>query len=83
MGFKEDMARLQKNFKLLEREYEQWFSGALPTPPFGAVSPLVGHSAQVRRARVRELGPNGPSRSNASVPKLSVRHEQSTRESTP
>lgn len=34
MGFKEDMARLMKHFKLLEREYEQWFSGALPTPPW-------------------------------------------------
>ncbi len=27
MGFHEDMARLQKHFKMLEREYEQWFSG--------------------------------------------------------
>lgn len=34
MGFKEDMARLMKHFKLLEREYEQWFSGALATPPW-------------------------------------------------
>ena len=34
MGFKEDMARLIHHFKLLEREYEQWFSGALPTPPW-------------------------------------------------
>lgn len=34
MGFHEDMARLQKYFKLLEREYEQWFSGALPKPPW-------------------------------------------------
>jgi hypothetical protein len=34
MGFHEDMARLQKHFKLLEREYEQWFSGALPKPPW-------------------------------------------------
>ena len=34
MGFKEDMARLQVTFKELEREYEQWFSGALPTPPW-------------------------------------------------
>ena len=33
MGFKEDMATLQKKFKELEREYEQWFSGALRTPP--------------------------------------------------
>lgn len=34
MGFHEDMARLIKHFKMLEREYEQWFSGALPTPPW-------------------------------------------------
>jgi hypothetical protein len=34
MGFHEDMARLQKHFKLLEREYEQWFSGALVKPPW-------------------------------------------------
>jgi hypothetical protein len=34
MGFKEDMRDLVKNFKLLEREYEQWFSGALITPPW-------------------------------------------------
>lgn len=34
MGFKEDMRDLAKNFKLLEREYEQWFSGALVTPPW-------------------------------------------------
>ncbi len=33
MGFQEDMTRLVKHFKLLEREYEQWFSGALVTPP--------------------------------------------------
>lgn len=33
MSFQEDMARLQRHFKMLEREYEQWFSGALPTPP--------------------------------------------------
>ncbi len=33
MGFHEDIAKLQHHFKLLEREYEQWFSGALPTPP--------------------------------------------------
>ena len=32
MGFQEDMRELVKNFKLLEREYEQWFSGALVTP---------------------------------------------------
>ena len=34
MGFQEDMRDLAKNFKLLEREYEQWFSGALVTPPW-------------------------------------------------
>jgi len=34
MGFKEDMASFVRDFKLLEREYEQWFSGALPTPPW-------------------------------------------------
>ena len=34
MGFHEDMARLQKRFKLLEREYEQWFPKALPHPPW-------------------------------------------------
>ena len=34
MGFNEDMARLQKHFKLLEREYEQRFSGALIKPPW-------------------------------------------------
>jgi hypothetical protein len=33
MGFQEDMAKLQRTFHLLEREYEQWFSGALPKPP--------------------------------------------------
>lgn len=33
MGFQEDMARLARTFKLLEREYEQWFSGALARPP--------------------------------------------------
>jgi hypothetical protein len=33
MGFQEDMAKLQRTFRLLEREYEQWFSGALPKPP--------------------------------------------------
>ncbi|MGH9333153.1 MAG: MXAN_5187 C-terminal domain-containing protein [Vicinamibacteria bacterium] len=27
------MARLQRTFRLLEREYGQWFSGALPRPP--------------------------------------------------
>jgi hypothetical protein len=27
------MAKLQRTFHLLEREYEQWFSGALPKPP--------------------------------------------------
>ena len=34
MGFHEDMARLQRFMKTLEREYEQWFSGALTTPPW-------------------------------------------------
>ncbi len=34
MGFQEDMRDLVKHFKLLEREYEQWFSGALVTPPW-------------------------------------------------
>ena len=34
MGFEEDMRRLVKHFKLLEREYEQWFAGALVTPPW-------------------------------------------------
>ena len=34
MGFHEDMAKLQSAMKLLEREYEQWFSGALPKPPW-------------------------------------------------
>jgi hypothetical protein len=33
MGFQEDMAKLQSSFRLLEREYEQWFSGAVPKPP--------------------------------------------------
>jgi len=32
--FKEDMAKLLTKFKQLEREYEQWFSGALKTPPW-------------------------------------------------
>lgn len=34
MSFQEDMAKLQRFMKLLEREYEQWFSGALPKPPW-------------------------------------------------
>lgn len=34
MGFQEDMAKLQRHFRMLEREYEQWFSGALPKPPW-------------------------------------------------
>ncbi len=34
MDFKRDMALLTTKFKQLEREYEQWFSGALPTPPW-------------------------------------------------
>jgi hypothetical protein len=33
MSFQEDMAKLQRYFKLLEREYEQWFAGALQKPP--------------------------------------------------
>lgn len=34
MGFHEDIAKFQKFMKLLEREYEQWFSGALVKPPW-------------------------------------------------
>lgn len=34
MGFKEDMAKFQRFFKMLEREYEQFFSGALTKPPW-------------------------------------------------
>jgi hypothetical protein len=34
MGFQEDMAKFQRSFRMLEREYEQWFSGALPKPPW-------------------------------------------------
>lgn len=34
MAFQEDMAKLQRYFRMLEREYEQWFSGALPKPPW-------------------------------------------------
>lgn len=34
MGFKEDMAKFQRYFKMLEREYEQFFSGALNKPPW-------------------------------------------------
>ena len=34
MGFHEDMARLQKSMKNLEKEYDQWFAGALATPPW-------------------------------------------------
>jgi hypothetical protein len=33
MGFQEDMAKLQRTFRLLEREYEQWFAGVTPKPP--------------------------------------------------
>ena len=33
MGFFEDMERLKRGMKQLETEYEQWFSGALRTPP--------------------------------------------------
>ncbi|MFQ5791525.1 MAG: MXAN_5187 C-terminal domain-containing protein [Acidobacteriota bacterium] len=35
MGFHEDMERLKRRMKQLEIEYEQWFSGALPKPPWG------------------------------------------------
>lgn len=34
MGFEEDMALLTQKMKQLETEYEQWFSGALVTPPW-------------------------------------------------
>ena len=34
MGFFEDMERLKRGMKQLETEYEQWFSGALRTPPW-------------------------------------------------
>lgn len=34
MGFEEDMALLTQKMKQLETEYEQWFSGALLTPPW-------------------------------------------------
>lgn len=34
MSFQEDMAIFQHKFKLLEREFEQWFSGALKKPPW-------------------------------------------------
>lgn len=34
MGFEEDMALLTRKMKQLETEYEQWFSGALLTPPW-------------------------------------------------
>jgi hypothetical protein len=33
MSFQEDMSKLQRYFKLLEREYEQWFAGVVPKPP--------------------------------------------------
>ena len=52
MGFQEDMARLQRHFRLLEREYEQWFSGALPTPPF--------QTQKVCEAIVQEYNRNPP-----------------------
>lgn len=52
MGFKEDMNRLVKHFKLLEREYEQWFSGALPTPPW--------HTQKICENIVREYSRNPP-----------------------
>ncbi len=38
MGFKEDMATFQTKFRDIEREYEQWFSGALRTPPLNTQS---------------------------------------------
>jgi hypothetical protein len=34
VGFEEDMMRLKQKMKQLETEYEQWFSGALPKPPW-------------------------------------------------
>jgi hypothetical protein len=34
VGFEEDMALLTQKMKQLETEYEQWFSGALLTPPW-------------------------------------------------
>ena len=34
MGFEEDMALLTQKMKQLETEYEQWFCGALKTPPW-------------------------------------------------
>jgi len=34
VGFEEDMALLIQKMKQLETEYEQWFSGALITPPW-------------------------------------------------
>jgi hypothetical protein len=34
VGFEEDMNRLRQKMKQLETEYEQWFSGALPVPPW-------------------------------------------------
>lgn len=33
MSFNEDMAKFTRTMKLLEREYEQWFSGAMARPP--------------------------------------------------
>jgi hypothetical protein len=52
MGFQEDMVRLTRHFKLLEREYEQWFSGALPTPPW--------HTQRICQAIVKEYNQNPP-----------------------
>ena len=52
MGFQEDMAKLTRHFKLLEREYEQWFSGALPTPPW--------HTQRICEAIVKEYSRNPP-----------------------
>ncbi|HXV64922.1 MAG TPA: MXAN_5187 C-terminal domain-containing protein [Vicinamibacteria bacterium] len=34
MSFQDDMAMFNRLFKLLEREFEQWFSGALRKPPW-------------------------------------------------
>jgi hypothetical protein len=34
MAFQDDMNKFQRYFRMLEREYEQWFSGALPKPPW-------------------------------------------------
>jgi len=52
MGFQEDMVRLTRTFKLLEREYEQWFAGALPTPPW--------HTKRICQEIVKEYNQNPP-----------------------